>query len=248
MVAPLVVGALRVVAQKSAGTAARSRVARATTLTAEKSGSERFMQKQSLSARATKRTRSSASTSPQPRIESYARSRISNATIPSESDEEESSSTTQNILGFAANIRLFTPLLPSLIFVSILLAITGIFGLLMFFIAGTETTVAGSVVKAVVSAASPVVRTLVDALGMIAVTEGNRIGLIFIGLSFVLVIVAYPLILIYLAIIKGLKPLALTGIPFVAFIILPIFDIIPGLNIFPWLILWAFILCTAPKK
>ena len=224
MVAPLVVGALRVVAQKSAGTAARSRVARAATLTAEKSSSARFTQTQSLTARAAVHTKTSPATSPTQRISSRVRSRVAKGGLHENGSDTQDSPPTKKILGLATNIRLFLPLLPGLIAASIFIGLMGIMGLLSFF-------------------ASELVSSL--SFGFINVSS---VGLLFVGLSFAGVVLSYSVMLIYLAVLKGLKPMTLTGIPFVAFVFLPVFDMVPGLNIFPCLILWAFLLCTVPQK
>ena len=113
---------------------------------------------------------------------------------------------------------------PGLIAASIFIGLMGIMGLLSFF-------------------ASELVSSL--SFGFINVSS---VGLLFVGLSFAGVVLSYSVMLIYLAVLKGLKPMTLTGIPFVAFVFLPVFDMVPGLNIFPWLILWAFLLCTVPQK
>ncbi|OGG61569.1 hypothetical protein A3C87_02900 [Candidatus Kaiserbacteria bacterium RIFCSPHIGHO2_02_FULL_49_34] len=223
MVAPLIIGAARIVAQKTAGTAVRSRAARAAKLTAEKSGGARFAKSQSLEARAAHPKRTSTVGTPQQKVLKKLTARSSRTRIPSQEEDSSQSSVKQKVMGLAVNIRFFMPLLVPLSVVSVLIALMGILGVVA--LAGT-------------GALSWFVSVAVD-------TE--TIGMLFIGLSFACVILAYPAVLIYLMFIKGLQPLKLTGIPFVALMMLPVFDVVPGLNIFPWLVLWTFILCTAPN-
>ena len=248
MVAPLIIGAARVAGTAAVRTAGRSRIARATALTAEKAGTTRFTQTQSLAARAGKRTLPLVSkVTPQSAL-SYIRTSRVRKTEEGEDTPSQIAQVAQKILGLVADVRLFLPLVPPLIFVSIGIAILSLVGLLVFGIASvgdcaTSWSTACSIVQNI-----PIVGNSILGTAITGKVVLEAIGMLFIALSFICVLLAYPAVLIYLVVLKGIKPFSLTGLPFVLFFILPVFDSIPGLNIFPWLILWTFLLCTIHQE
>ncbi|OGG60189.1 hypothetical protein A3C89_02260 [Candidatus Kaiserbacteria bacterium RIFCSPHIGHO2_02_FULL_50_50] len=240
MVAPLIIGAARVAGTAAVRTAGRSRIARATALHAERTGVSRFTQSQSLSARAASRSTPSplGDIAPVRTKERTSRTRLLSKIprslrdierlIENEDEDElllhgDPKNPAVKALRYALGLRRFFMILPVLVKVSILIPVFSIFGLIAIF--GAETL----------------------RWGTFSVVDITKVGHLFLGLAFVATLIAYVALLLFLMVMRRIHPLEFPTFHFLLFVFLPVFDLIPGLNIFPWFVLWGFVLCTAPK-
>lgn len=238
MVAPLITNAARVtkVLLNTDTTTRNSRIARAMRKTYEKSGSSRFAREQSIEARAfdggkgdtgseTPELLGQKYNGDQSRFRNLPRQKISGYSPNNQTAQKSHrmgrvmtrGGGSQNVLNGASQ------------------AFDMVEGYRAFVLTLWPTAIASLVI------------VVFSIMGLLLLSVSETFGMISIGISYIVAIAACLAIVVYAKFSRGVVFSDFHGIYYVAVMIVPLLTFIPGVNIIPWLIVWTFILCVAPR-